>query len=95
MHKLITGQAKQYSDPETGEPRIAIPFQIVDEDGKELFAHTESFPAETPLHDIRVVLERHLATYGDDAARHEQAKELQAKLDAGSETVSEISNITL
>jgi hypothetical protein len=95
MNKLQTGQAKQYDDPETGEPRVAIPFQIVDAEGTELFAHTESFPAETPLRDIRVVLERHLATYADDAARHEQAKALQEKLDAGAETVSDISNITL
>ena len=95
MLTLRTGQAEQYSDPVTAQPRIAVPFELMDEAGSVVHAMRESFPADTSLEDVREVLQRHLTVYQDDVARHAEASELQAKLDAGAETVSQISNLTL
>jgi hypothetical protein len=95
MLTLKTGQAEQYSDPVTAEPRIAVPFELLDEAGNAVHAMRESFPADASIDEVREVLQRHLTVYQDDAARHAEASALQAKLDAGAETVSQISNLTL
>ncbi len=101
MFKLKTGTATQYSIE--GETLLSVPFDIVQEvvgrRGKksEVVVHSmaQSFPLSATAKEITAALNKHLAVYTEDNARHEATKEQQAALDASAATAQEISNLTL
>jgi hypothetical protein len=93
MFTLKTGQATQYIDD--GVTLLAVPFEIINEEGETVHAMSQSFPLNSTAEDIKEILAQHLAVYTDDSNRYEAGKEQQAALDASTAVVEEISNVTL
>lgn len=94
MFTLHTGKAAHELDPD-GKTILAVPFSIVDADGKIVHALKQAFPIGATADEIRAALEQHLAIYTEDHKRHESVKEHQAQLETSSAAAEEISNITI
>jgi hypothetical protein len=92
MFKLKTGEAAQYLD-ENGTTLLAVPFDIVNEEGVTVTSMSQSFPLNTSADDIKAMLAQHLAVYTEDSARYEAGKEQQAALEASNEVITEVSNL--
>jgi len=95
MFTLKTGTATHYTDAETNRELLAVPFQILDEDGNVVHALSESFDLNATAEDIKAVLQRHLTVFSEDHARHEGVKIVQQARDASAAEAAKISNITL
>lgn len=93
MFTLKTGQAKQYLD--NGVTLLAVPFDIINEDGETVHSMAQSFPLTATADEIRDALAQALAVYTEDNTRYEANKEQQAALEASSAVAEEISNITI
>jgi hypothetical protein len=93
MFTLKTGQATQYIDD--GVTLLAVPFEIINEEGETVHAMSQSFPLNSTADTIKEMLAQHLAVYTDDSNRYEAGKAQQEALDASAAVVEEISNVTL
>jgi hypothetical protein len=93
MFTLKTGQATNYIDSDV--TLLAVPFEIINDEGRTVHAMSQSFPLNSSADEIREVLERHLSVYTDDSNRYEAGKAQQEVLDASAAVVEEISNLTL
>ena len=93
MFTLKTGEATQYI--EEGVTLLSVPFDIVNEAGETVTSMSQSFPLNSSAGDIKAMLSKHLAVYTEDSARYEAGKEQQAALEASTEVIAEVSNLTV
>jgi hypothetical protein len=92
---LVAGTVERYDDLDSGETRLRVPFDILDNAGKIVLSKNESFALDTVSSDIRATLERHLEVFTSEAIAAEADKERQAALAQSDIVAEEISNITI
>lgn len=93
--KIITTTAYQYSDIPNATTVLAVPWQILDDEGSVLFEATQAFDLNTSADDIKAFLSQTLQTHIADTARNAESSVRQASLDAASQTAVEISNLDI
>lgn len=93
--KIITTTAVQQDDISEGKTVLAVPWQILDDNGDVLFEATQSFDLDASVDDIKAFLSQTLQTHIADVARNAEASLLQANLDASVQTARDISNLEI
>lgn len=91
--KITTGTAYTERDIAAEQEFLAVPWSILDDTDTMLLEGVQAFPLLATSEEVNDFLNRKLATYKENVALHEGAKELQAGLDNAGEVAATISNL--
>lgn len=97
--KITAGQVTQERDIAADADFLNVPWQVEEtqEDGtnKILLEGAQAFPLTASVEEVGEFLKRKMATYKENLALHEGAKELQAAIDNGNVVASQITGLEI
>lgn len=93
--KIIAGKVTTERDIVAEKDFLNVPWTIVEDDGTLVHEGNQAFDLTASAQEVGDFLTRKLATYKENLAIHEGAKELQAALDNGQEVAGQITNLEI
>lgn len=100
--KITVGTVEQHRDIAADADFLNVPWQITEQQEATeeqpageimLLEGAQAFPLTTTKEEVQDFLSRKLATFKENTALHEGAKELQAAMENGDKVAAEISGL--